>query len=126
MVIDSLIFILAAYITFPFLMTISLYLIGRRIWKVKTKVFHFSISYSALFYVLAVWAVGRSVFEQSVIAEVIILLIILMALSVFVQWKVSGEIIFSKVWKGFWRLSFLIFGLFYSMLILVGVINSLF
>jgi hypothetical protein len=69
------------------------------------------------FLLITIW--GKSFFG-------IILLIVLVIAMIFVviHWKLKGEIIFTKVFKGFWRFNFLIFFLAYISLTVYGILRS--
>lgn len=123
---NLLIYMVAIFIMFPFISTILFYLTAKRIWKNPVRAFRFSISYSAIFYILAVWTIMAATFRINFLAEVLILLIIMLGVSVFIQWKAKGEIKFNRAWKGFWRANFLVFGLLYCGLILFGITENLF
>jgi hypothetical protein len=69
------------------------------------------------FLVVTIW--GKSLFW-------LILLVLIMIAMVFVliHWKIRGEIILPKVFKGFWRFNFLIFFVAYISLTLFGILRS--
>ncbi|RHW36508.1 DUF3397 domain-containing protein [Neobacillus notoginsengisoli] len=55
----------------------------------------------------------------------VILMILMTTLMGFavLHWKVKGEILFGKVFKGFWRFTFLLFFIGYVALILYGLVQ---
>lgn len=102
-------YLAAVLITLPVPLTIIVYMIMRKTVKNKKKSLHLTVNSMTLIYVFAVPAALFVIFERSYISYVFILLILLLSLFVFLQWKVKEEIVFKKAFKGFWRFSFLLF-----------------
>lgn len=119
-------YLIAILIMLPFISTIFLYFTAKKKWGNSLRAFHFSINYSTIFYILAVWAVAATIFNTSFLPEIFILLLVMMSISVLIQWKARGEIKMNKAWKGFWRASFLVFGFLYSSFLAFGIIKNLF
>lgn len=115
-------YIIALLITFPLLMTISLYLLSKRWARSKKQAVHVSMQYSAPFYLLSFLVILNEVFASSYLGLVAIFLLILLLLFIIIQWKVTGDIFFRRVWQLFLRTLFLIFFLANGTVILIALI----
>lgn len=123
--IELIAFVLGVLITLPVLATILIYFISYKFYEKRQHAVHLAVNLTTLFYILAVGTMLHIIFGKSYFGIIFILLIIILGISVIVQWKVKGEIIFKYAWKGFWRFSFLIFVLAYFGLSIYGLIQRL-
>lgn len=78
-----------------------------------------------LIYILAVHVTLLVIFNQSFLWYIFILLILLLSMFVILQWKYQEEVHFRKVWKGFWRFNFLLFGFSYIGLTIYGLMDRI-
>ncbi|MCD5322581.1 MULTISPECIES: DUF3397 domain-containing protein [Pontibacillus] len=118
-------YLAAILITMPIPLTIIVYLIMRKTVKNKKKSLHMTVNSMTVIYVLAVPAALFVIFERSYISYVFILLLLLLSLFIYLQWKVRDEIEFRKAFKGFWRFSFLLFAGLHISLTIYGLANRL-
>lgn len=115
----------ATIVTVPILVIFTVYWISRIVTKNKKKSLHLSVDISTLFFIIAVHFSIMVIWEKSVLWIILLLLIFIASIFVFLQWKINNEIIFKKVWKGFWRFNFLLFSFSYFSLIIFGLIQRL-
>ena len=118
--------IMATIITIPVIVIFIVYWIVRFITKSNKKSLHISVDISTLFFIMAVHYLIIVIWGKSLLWIILLLLIFVAAVFVFLQWKINNEIIFKKVWKGFWRFSFLLFSLSYFSLIIYGLFQRLY
>ncbi len=123
---DFLISSLAMVITLPFPFLFLFYFFARKWYRHKQKALHQSVTVTAPIFIVSVHVLLFVLFERSFFAYIIIMLLLLLALSVVIQYKVHDEIRLFKAIKSFWRLSFLLFFAVYSSLSLFGLINRMF
>lgn len=76
----------------------------------------FLLVISVHFLILTIWKI-------SFLWVIILILLFLGMVSAVIQWKLNGEVIFGKVFKGFWRFTFLLFFTAYVGLILFGLVE---
>ncbi|AHI56557.1 DUF3397 domain-containing protein [Listeria ivanovii] len=80
---------------------------------------------STLFLIIAVHFFMIVLFNHSFLLYILLFLFILGIVIVLIAAKKEGEIHFSKILRGYWRLCFFIFALLYVGLYLYGIIYSL-
>jgi len=98
----------------PGLMTIIFYQLHVRKRHNKWKAIHFSVQYSAIFYVIATSLLLHRLFSIYFIGVILIILILILAIILIIQWKQEMEVILVKGLKILWRITFLLFFLFYA------------
>lgn len=121
---DLIIYLIGGIITFPFLLTVIVYFITKKLYKNKWKAIHFSANYTTIFYIFSVGAIFQVLLGRSFLSYIIITLLILLSIIIAMQWKVKGDIIFASAWKLFWRFTFLLFALGQFILVLIGLVAS--
>lgn len=118
-------YFLGIMVTFPVLVTISFYFLFKKIWRNKKQAIHASMQYSALFYVLSVLVIVQYTFDSSYLGLLIIILLVVILLFIAIQWKLTGDIIFKRVWQLFLRTVFLLFFCGYVILIIIALLLKL-
>ncbi|WP_458413996.1 DUF3397 domain-containing protein [Schinkia sp. CFF1] len=118
--------LVATMVTIPILTIFIVYWIARIVTKSKKKSVHISVDISTLFFITAVHYLILVIWGKSLLWIILLLLISVAAVFVFLQWKINNEIIFKKVWKGFWRFSFLFFSFCYFTLVIYGLFQRLY
>ena len=104
--------IITIFFTLPFLGFIIIYFLYKMITKDSRKSFHKALDYSTLLFIIAVHFLLITIIGKSFFWLILLIMIMIAMVFVVVHWRVKGEIILYKVFKGFWRCNFLI--LFYS------------
>lgn len=113
---------IATIVTLPILAIFLVYWITKIITRNKKKSLHLSVDFSTLFFIIAVHYLIINIWGKSFLWIILLLLIFIGMMFVFLQWKFNEEIIFKKVWKGFWRFNFLLFSLSYFLLVIYGLV----
>ncbi|MBM7540468.1 DUF3397 family protein [Amphibacillus cookii] len=102
-------YLIALAITFPFVITLTLYYGVKYFVKNKKRAIHLSMEYSAIFYVIATVYIFQETFNQQIIGVLILTLLITLLLFIILQWMLIGDIIIKRVWQLYLRTLFLIF-----------------
>lgn len=113
---------IATLITIPILVYILIFVISKIITKNHRRSVQFAIDYSTIFFILSVHFLAYTIWGRSFLWVIIIFILLCAILFVIINWKLKGEIIFSRFFKGFWRFCFLIFFIAYLVLTIYGLI----
>jgi len=114
--------ILATSVTIPILVIFIVYWISCFVTKSRKKSLHLSVDFSTIFFIIAVHILITVIWGKSLLWIILLFLILIATVFVFLQWKFNNEIVFKKVWKGFWRFNFLFFSFSYFSLIIYGLL----
>jgi hypothetical protein len=101
--------ILATFVTIPVLSFLISYMILRKVTKNKRKSLHISTDITTLFLILSVNYLLLTIWKESFLWLIALILLVIAMITVFMQWKVKQDVQLKKVIKGFWRLSFFLF-----------------
>jgi CDP-diglyceride synthetase len=115
--------VMTIFLMVPLLGFIIIYFLYKMITKNSLKSFHVALDLSTVLFILAVHFLTMTIWGESFFWLIAILLIIIAMVFVVVHWKVKGEIVLNKVFKGFWRFNFLIFFLAYITLTFYGLLH---
>lgn len=124
--IKFLVFLIAFLITVPIIATVAAYLFFRKIYAQKWKAIHRAVHWTTIFYVIAVSLLLKIIFNRGFVSAIIILLLSILAVIIFYQWKVHVEVEMGKALKVLWRFCFLLFLVAYILLVIVGIIQRIF
>ena len=116
--------IITIFLTVPLLGFFMIYLFNKLITKNTRKSFHKALDYSTILFILAVHFLFITIWEKSFFWWIFLVLVLIAMVFVVINWKVKGEIVFTKVFKGFWRFNFLVFFLSYISLTIYGILQS--
>jgi hypothetical protein len=116
--------IITIFLTVPLLGFITIFIINKLITKNARKSFHKALDYSTILFIMAVHFLVITIWGKSLFWLILLVLIIIAMVFVLIHWKIKGEIILPKVFKGFWRFNFLIFFIAYVSLTLFGILHS--
>ncbi|SDM04180.1 DUF3397 domain-containing protein [Bacillus sp. OK048] len=116
--------IITIFLTVPLLGFFIIYIINKLITNNTRKSIHKALDYSTILFIFAVHFLALTIWEKSFFWIIFLVLIIIAMVFVFIHWRIKGEIIFSKVFKGFWRFNFLIFFFAYLSLTIFGILRS--
>jgi hypothetical protein len=118
-------FLLATMITLPILGLILIFITSLKVTRNKKRSLHLSIDITTVLFIFSVHTIAFVIWEQS-FTWIILTIILLTAMGfVVLHWKVFEEIQLKRVFKGFWRFNFLLFGLSYFGLTIYGLINRI-
>lgn len=116
--------VITIFITVPLLGFFIIYVLNKLITKNTRKSFHKALDYSTILFILAVHFLLITISGKSFFALILLFLIVIAMVFVLIHWRIKGEIIFTKVFKGFWRFNFLIFFTAYISLTIFGILRS--
>lgn len=120
---DFIILILAMILTLPIPFLFVLYFLSRKWYGRKKKAVHQTANLSVPVFILAVHVLLLVLFNQSFLAYIVIFLLLLLGLSLIIQYKIHDELQFVRAFRGFWRVSFLLFTVIYLGLSIFGILG---
>lgn len=115
--------IISVFFTVPLLGFIIVFLLSKLITKNYRKSVHKALDYSTILFIISVHFLIVTILGKSLFWLIILIMILFAMVFVVIHWKAKGEIIFNKVFKGFWRFNFLFFFLAYITLTVFGLIH---
>ncbi len=116
--------IITIFLTVPLLGFFIIYVLNKLITKNARKSFHKALDYSTILFIVAVHFLLITIWGKSFFGLILLILLVIAMIFVVIHWNLKGEIIFTKVFKGFWRFNFLIFFLAYISLTVFGILRS--
>lgn len=114
--------LVATFITIPVLGYIVFFVISKQITKNHRKAVQASIDLSTILFICSVHYLIKAIWGLSLIWVIILMMLIMAIIVVLVHYKVKEEIVLDKIFKGFWRVNFLLFFCAYLLLMLYGMI----
>lgn len=117
--------IIATFVTIPLLGYIIVFMVVKLTTKKHRKSVHIAIDITTFLLIISVHYMILAIWHISLLWVIFLLMIIMAIIIVMVHWKVKQEIHFTKVIKSFWRINFLLFGLFYIILLLYGLVFNI-
>jgi Protein of unknown function (DUF3397) len=116
--------IITIFLTVPLLGFFIIYVLNKLITKNTRKSFHNALDFSTILFIVAVHFLLITIWGKSFFGLILLILLVIAMIFVVIHWKIKGEIIFTKVFKGFWRFNFLIFFFAYISLTVFGILRS--
>lgn len=117
--------IAAAFITIPILGYIIIFIISKQVTKKHRRAVQIALDGSTLLFIISVHYLVITIWEKSFLWLILVLILLIAVMVVFVHWKVKEEIDYHRVFRGFWRFNFLIFFSAYTILLIIGIIQSI-
>lgn len=114
----------AAFVTLPFLLYVLIFVSVKKVTKKHKKAVHVAIDSSTWLFVLSVHFLIVTIWQVSLFWLILVALLILAILATVLQWNMHGEVELKRVFKAFWRFTFLLFGTLYVTLLFLGIIFS--
>jgi hypothetical protein len=112
----------ATLITIPLLVYILIFVFVKKLTNNHRKAVHLALDLSTIFFILSVHYLVLTIWERSYFSYIFIFMLICAIIFVIINWKVKGEIIFTRFFKGYWRFNFLIFFMAYIGLTIYGIV----
>ncbi|MBS4177221.1 DUF3397 domain-containing protein [Lederbergia citrea] len=110
----------AIFVTLPVLLYILIFILTKQLTnnhrKAKSAAMNATtivLIFSVHFLILAIWA-------KSLIWIIFLFMLITAIVFTYIYWKIREEIVYPKVFLGYWRLNFLLFSVLYIALLLYG------
>jgi hypothetical protein len=125
-VIDLLTGFVAVLITAPVVVWVILITFFQRTTKNSYKATKISADLSTILFILSTAFATEVIFGFYTLPWIVILLIIILVFSLIRLWKKQQEVVLSKAIKSFWRMSFLLFFVFYHACVLGGILQRIF
>ncbi|MCM3739143.1 DUF3397 domain-containing protein [Oceanobacillus luteolus] len=123
--IDIIIYLFSFFITIPILASFIVYIGSMIMERNKIKAIHKMVTWTTLFYIIAVTIMLALIFDKSFLGIVLIFLLSVLSIIIFIQWKTRRDVQLKKATKLLWRISFLLFFVLYGCLAIAGVIKYL-
>lgn len=124
-IIIFLIYVLASVITLPFMATLFVYIVSKKLYKHTWKAIHTAVNWTTIFYMISVATILSIFFNRSFIAMICLFLVLTLSIIITIQWKLKMEVILSHGVKILWRISFITFAFTYICLVVFGIIHQL-
>lgn len=118
--------IISVFILLPallFIVVLSILLLLR---KRRQTAFQLAADISTIFFILSVYFLAIIIWDRLLFFPIIVFMILCFMLFSWIYWKEKSRFDFIKIFRGFWRLMFLIFFLLYVCLMVYGIITSAF
>lgn len=118
--------IISVFILLPallFIVVLSILLLLR---KRRQTAFQQAADISTIFFILSVYFLAIIIWDRSLFFPLIVFMILCFMLFSWIYRKEKSRFDFIKIFRGFWRLMFLIFFLLYVCLMVYGIITSAF
>ncbi|MGN1401770.1 MAG: DUF3397 domain-containing protein [Bacillus sp. (in: firmicutes)] len=117
--------IVAAFVTMP-LVAYLVTFVGVKQWtKDHRKAVRTAVDVAFLFCIFSVHFLIISIWETSLLWFILVIMIVTAMVIIVLNQRIKGEIIFGKVFQGFWRLNGIIFMLAYIVLITIGIFKNI-
>jgi hypothetical protein len=116
---------IASIVTIPVLGFIAVFIVSKLIFKNRRKAFHMAIDWSTFILILAVHHLIVVIWNHSYLWLLLLLMILVAVCFVIAHWKIKHEIVFLPIFKGIWRMNFLLFFTAYLFLVVIGLFQRL-
>ncbi|MDF2903866.1 MAG: hypothetical protein K0S25_1504 [Bacillus sp. (in: firmicutes)] len=113
--------VIAAFVTVPLLGFIVIYFVSKKIFKSSRRAVHLAIDWSTILLILSVNQIIFVLWQKSFLWAIFLVLILVALVFVFIHWKTKHEIVFRPIFKGFWRMNFLLFFTAHIFLLILGL-----
>ena len=116
---------ISIFITLPVFASMLVYIVSMLIERNKWKAIQKLVNWTTLFYIIAVTIMLTLIFDMGFTGIVLIVLLAILTLIIFIQWKNKRDVEIIRAVKLLWRISFLLFFILYGCLMLVGILKQL-
>jgi hypothetical protein len=117
--------IIAALVTIPLLGFVLVFFIVKKITKNKKRAMHLAIDWSTL---LLIFSVHHSIFviwQKSFLWLLFLLMVIVAIIFALIHYKTKSEMEYKAIFKGFWRMNFLLFFSAHIFFVMFGMIQRI-
>lgn len=115
--------IITAFIAVPLLGFIIIFAISKVMTHNPRKAVHHALDFSTILFIVSVHFLIVTIWGKSLLWLIILAMILFAMVFSIIHWKVKGEIVFSSLFKGFWRFNFLFFFFAYCLLTFFGLLD---
>jgi len=113
----------ATLITLPLVGYLLIFILNKQITKNHKRSVQRAIDFSTLLLIISNHFLIVVIWGESFLWLIFLILIVLALIFVLYHWKVRQEIEYSRVFKGYWRMNFLLFFFSYLVLIIFGIVQ---
>lgn len=112
-------------VVFPIFTLFIVFVISKLTTKKHRFSIHLALDISTFFFILSVHFLIQSIWNTSLFIYIIIFILLIGMIFVIIHWKLKEEIDYKKVFKGIWRITFLLFFTLYVVLLVYGLVRSI-
>ncbi|MCM3110248.1 DUF3397 domain-containing protein [Lederbergia lenta] len=113
----------ATFITLPILLYLVIF-IGMKYWtKNGKRAMNTAINFTTPILIFSVHILFMTIWSYSFIGYIIMFMLLIAVIFTYIYWRMREEIIYHKLFLGYWRLIFLLFMLIYLVLVIYGVLS---
>lgn len=111
------------FITLPILLYLLIF-IGVKYWtKNGRKAMNIAINITTPLLIFSVHHLFITIWSYSFFSYIIMFMLLVAMIFTYIYWRMRGEIIYRKLFLGYWRLIFLLFLLIYLLLVMYGIFS---
>jgi hypothetical protein len=118
--------IAATLVTLPIISYLIFFIITKQSTGNHRRSVQLAMDLSTILFIFSVHYLIVTIWNKPVLWLLLLIMISIACTVVVVHYKVKGEIVFKKVFKGFWRLNFAFFFLAYLLLATYGIISRIY
>lgn len=113
----------ATLVTLPLVGYLLIFILNKQITKNHKRSVQRAIDFSTLLLIIANHFLIVVIWGESFLWLIFLILIVLALIFVLFHWKVRQEIEYTRVFKGYWRMNFLLFFFSYIVLLIFGIVQ---
>ncbi|MCM3003875.1 DUF3397 domain-containing protein [Priestia koreensis] len=114
--------VIATFVTVPFLAFLLSYIVFRKVTKNNLKSFRISVDVTTIFLIGSVYHATYVIWGKSYLWAICLVLLLTAIMLFLLHWKYKQDIQLRRIWKGFWRMNFLLFTVGYAAFAIYGVV----
>ncbi|RIW36311.1 DUF3397 domain-containing protein [Bacillus salacetis] len=109
----------------PFLGYLAAFIIMKQLSGNHRKAVNAAVNITTFLLIISVHFIILAIWDKALVWVLLLILLIGTGILSIIHWKVKEEIVFRKVIKGGWRLSFLLFSTAYIVLLFYGIASRI-
>jgi hypothetical protein len=113
----------ATLVTLPLVGYLLMFIFSKQLTKNHKRSVQRAIDFSTFLFIISNHFLIMVIWGKSFLWLILLILIALAIIFVLYHWKVRQEIEYTRVFKGYWRMNFLLFFLSYVALIIYGIVQ---
>lgn len=114
--------VISFFVAFPVICYLLIFILSKQMTKKHKLSVHIALDISTLFFIISVHFLIISIWGKSMLSYILLVILFIGVFIVILHWKVKQEIIYKKVFRGFWRINFLLFFCAYLFLMAYGLV----
>lgn len=117
-------FLIALLATIPLVSLIVFLIIFGKILANKRKAFGLSVDITTFFAIFSAAAISSYIWHQTFLGIILLVILMTAIIYTFIFWKTKEDFEIKRLFKGIWRLNFLVFIIGDFLLSIYGIINE--